>query len=206
MKWDTICSPIIYGGLGVRKLTVFNKALLEKWLWRFGREEMSLWCRAIVSKYGTLSSGWITRTTRFVHGCGLWRSISFGWSDFAQYIEFEVGIGDHIHFWDDIWCGNCPLKDVFPDLCLISSNRKANIVSFLTHQASGATLEWNVTFTQNFNDWKVERVASFIEFLHSHAHFKEGGDGLRWRSKGNGLFDIKYFYNALRDFHPMKFP
>jgi hypothetical protein len=24
--------------------------------------------------------------------------------------------------------------------------------------------------------------------------------------KGNGLFDIKSFYNALRDFHPMRFP
>jgi hypothetical protein len=55
-------------------------------------------------------------------------------------------------------------------------------------------------------DWEIEGVASFFDFLLSHTQFKEGGDGLRWRLKGNGLFDIKSFYNALRDFHPVRFP
>jgi hypothetical protein len=191
--------------LVVRKLDVFNKALLVKWLWRFG-PQLSLWRRAIALKYGTLSGGWITRSTQGAHGCGLWRSISSGWSDFVQYVEFEVGVGDHIRFWDDIWCGNRPLKDVFPDLYSISSNRQANIVAFLNHPASGSRPEWNVTFSRNFNDWEVEGVASFIEFIHSHTNFKVGGDGLWWRLKGNGLFDIKLFYNALRDFHPVNFP
>ena len=48
---DKICAPIANGGLGIRKLTTFNKALLGKWLWRFGKEEDRLWRRVVASKY-----------------------------------------------------------------------------------------------------------------------------------------------------------
>uniref|UniRef100_A0A2N9IZP3 Reverse transcriptase domain-containing protein n=1 Tax=Fagus sylvatica TaxID=28930 RepID=A0A2N9IZP3_FAGSY len=40
-------------GLGVRSLFWTNKALLGKWLWRFGLEEHHLWRRVIVAKFGT---------------------------------------------------------------------------------------------------------------------------------------------------------
>ena len=47
--------PIANGGLGVRKLTTFNKALLGKWLWRFGFRENRLWRRVIALKF---RKGW----------------------------------------------------------------------------------------------------------------------------------------------------
>ena len=50
--WDKVCAPIVNNGLGIRKLTTFNKALLGKWLWRFGKEEDRLWRRVVASKYG----------------------------------------------------------------------------------------------------------------------------------------------------------
>jgi hypothetical protein len=78
VNWDIVCSPIKYGGLGVKKLVVFNKALLGKWLWRFGIEESKLWRMVIATKYGVFSGGWFTNNPRGSHGCGLWRSISFG--------------------------------------------------------------------------------------------------------------------------------
>ena len=50
--WDKVCAPIANGGIGIRKLTTFNKALLGKWLWRFGKEENQLWRRVKASKFG----------------------------------------------------------------------------------------------------------------------------------------------------------
>jgi hypothetical protein len=57
-KLKTVCSPIARGGLGVKNLTPFNKALLGKWLWRFGNEQDYLWRQVIVSKYGIQRRGW----------------------------------------------------------------------------------------------------------------------------------------------------
>jgi hypothetical protein len=37
-KWAKLCSPIFEGGLGVRKLLMFNRALLGRWLWRYELE------------------------------------------------------------------------------------------------------------------------------------------------------------------------
>ena len=50
--WDKVCAPIANGGLGIRKLITFNKALLGKWLWRFGKEDDRLWRMVVALKYG----------------------------------------------------------------------------------------------------------------------------------------------------------
>uniref|UniRef100_A0A2N9I472 Reverse transcriptase domain-containing protein n=1 Tax=Fagus sylvatica TaxID=28930 RepID=A0A2N9I472_FAGSY len=153
VNWDTVCSPITYGGLGVRKIVPFNKALLGKWLWRFGVEETRLWRRAIATKYGVNEGGWSTRKIRGAHGCGLWRSISSIWADFVSFVDYEVGVGDRIRFWFDRWCGDRPLKDVFPDLFVCATNRNATVASLFLQSASGPRSTWNVTFVRNFNDW-----------------------------------------------------
>jgi hypothetical protein len=41
VSWSKICSPIYEGGLGIRNLQVFNKALVGKWLWRYANERVA---------------------------------------------------------------------------------------------------------------------------------------------------------------------
>ena len=38
------------GGLGIRDIGLFNKAMLGKWIWRFALGEDKLWCRVIKVK------------------------------------------------------------------------------------------------------------------------------------------------------------
>ena len=50
--WDKVCALMANGGLGIRKLPTFNKALLCKWLWCFGAEETRIWRRVVSMKFG----------------------------------------------------------------------------------------------------------------------------------------------------------
>jgi hypothetical protein len=80
--WDKVCVPKAKGGLGVRSLVLFNKALLGKWLWRFGLEENNLWRRVLVVKFGVELGGWRTNPIRGAHSCSLWKGILSGWEDY----------------------------------------------------------------------------------------------------------------------------
>uniref|UniRef100_A0A2N9FLS3 Reverse transcriptase domain-containing protein n=1 Tax=Fagus sylvatica TaxID=28930 RepID=A0A2N9FLS3_FAGSY len=78
VKWDTICSPIDKGGLGIRLLVPLNRALLGKWLWRFVVEGDRLWRRVVASRHGAVHGGWGTGQVRGSYGCGLWKGIMLG--------------------------------------------------------------------------------------------------------------------------------
>ena len=129
--WDKVCAPLENGGLGVRKLISFNKALLGKWLWRFGIEETRLWRRVVALKFGEEWGGWTSKLGRGVHGCGLWRSIRMGWEEFSKNIRFEVGVGDRVKLWTDQWCEDSPLQLTFPSVYGIASNKEASVASTL---------------------------------------------------------------------------
>ena len=122
--WDKICAPIANGGLGIRKITTFNEALLGKWLWRFGKEEDRLWRRVVVSKYGEDGGGWTSKLGRGAHGCGLWRGIRMGWEDFSKNCQFVVRLGNRVRYWQDGWYGDQPFQLAFPRLYGIALIRR----------------------------------------------------------------------------------
>ena len=113
MAWEKVCLLCQLGGLGIRKLTPFNQALLGKWLWRYDHETSHLWRRVIAMKYGEGKGGWCIRACSRAHGFGLWQSISEGWETFAKHFSFVVGDGSCILFWHDKWIGDVPLKTLY---------------------------------------------------------------------------------------------
>ena len=144
VKWDTVCSPISSGGLGIRNIRLFNEALLGKWLWRFGIEEDALWRQVIEMKYGCVWGGWYTRAVIGPYGVGLWKNISQGWPSFSRHILYGIGDGSRVKFWQDRWCGETSLAVRYPDLFRFCRNKDASVVELMI--STNGILFWDVRF------------------------------------------------------------
>lgn len=96
--WKTACSPKEEWGLGLQPIGLMDKALLRKWLWRFGVGNQRPWWSIISSKYGEDFVGWLIKKPTGPYVCGLWRGIFKGAGSFSKLTSFKVGKGDHASF------------------------------------------------------------------------------------------------------------
>ncbi|RVW38447.1 putative ribonuclease H protein [Vitis vinifera] len=99
VSWKVVCTDKKEGGLGIRSLATFNKALLGKWLWRFANENES-------------------------YGSKLSLAIRKGWENFRSHSRFIIGDGTRVKFWKDLWYGNQSLEEAFPMLFNLSVNKE----------------------------------------------------------------------------------
>jgi hypothetical protein len=59
------------------------------------------------------------------------------WQIFKSHIRFEPGQSSKICFWDDVWCGDSPLKVTFPGLFNIANCKEVSIADNV-ERANGA--------------------------------------------------------------------
>ncbi|RVW34431.1 DExH-box ATP-dependent RNA helicase DExH10 [Vitis vinifera] len=99
VKWDVVRSHKMKGGLGSRKFSILNMALLCQWSWCFAAERESFWKLIISRKYGEEGGGWISREVRESYGVGFWKEIRKEGVLMFKNVSFTVG--------DDAWVANC---------------------------------------------------------------------------------------------------
>lgn len=58
----------------MRSVKSHYKALLAKWLWRFGVERESLWRKVVVARFA-LCLDWDSKKVMGRYRCGIWKSI-----------------------------------------------------------------------------------------------------------------------------------
>lgn len=59
---------------------------------------------------------------------------------FSSGLSYEVGDGHRIKFWDDIWCGERPLKEVFLEIYLMSEDPSSYVI--LNMSLQGGEVVW----------------------------------------------------------------
>ena len=138
ISWDVVYRPKEFGGLGIGKTALRNRALLGKWLWRFPRESSGLWHQVISSIYGTHTNGWDANImVRWSHRCP-WKAIAQVFQDFSPYIRLVAGNKERIQFWEDLWWGDQPLSSQFAGLYKVISVRNITIFGILGNSYSSS--------------------------------------------------------------------
>ena len=116
----------------------------------------------VETKYQSTRGGWCSKEVGGPYGVGIWKCIR-GWAGFANHVRFEVGDGSKVLFWHDVWCGEQPLKNIFPELFTIACRKDVWVAE--TMQIHNGSIHWHVLFTRPVQDWEVEFFFSFFDQL-----------------------------------------
>lgn len=54
ISWKSVCKSKEEGGLDIKDVSNFNRALLSKWLWWFLKEDKAIWVGILQQRYGNL--------------------------------------------------------------------------------------------------------------------------------------------------------
>ena len=195
LKWATVCNPIASGSLGIRKVRLFNEALLGKWLWRFGMARAALWRQVIGGKYGCEWGGWCTRPVNGPYGVGLWKYISRGWPSFSRHILYDIRDGSRVKFWQDHWCGETSLAVRYPELFKVCQDNEISVAELM--KLDNGVLFCDVSFFRDVHARESEALAGFMDTIYGALVKGFGEDKMCWKLDREKGFLVKDYYTLL---------
>ena len=201
VKWEIVCLPKEKGGLGIKDIRTFNKALLGKWRWDMLQQNKELWSRILDSKYG----GWRSLVDgKRVNNESVW------WQDLMEVTHdqqlnnvlqdgttWRVGCGDKIRFWEDCSSGNGEsLILKYPRLYQISRQQQKLIEQVGSFKESA--WEWNLSWRRPLFDNEVASTVGFMEDISQIVLQQHTTDCRMWKPEPNGYYSTRSAYNLLQ--------
>ncbi|GMI83350.1 hypothetical protein like AT4G29090 [Hibiscus trionum] len=195
VKWNQLCSPKEVGGLGLFNLRVKNRALLNKWMWRFGSEKQDLWRRVIVEKYNMDECMMVPNITPSRITSWVWRNISSPVlnpnDSFVSNLRWVLGDGESIRFWSDHWTEVKSLKDAFLRIFRLASNPSGFVCEY------GIKVDnqwrWTITLRRVLFEWEKSVWEEFLEVLSRASKCSNDTDQLKWCGTSTGIYRSREF-------------
>ncbi|XP_024963821.1 uncharacterized protein LOC112504083 [Cynara cardunculus var. scolymus] len=106
LSWEVVCRPLQSGGLAIRRVTTWNRALLAKHVWDIVRHRDSLWVRWVYRHNLRSSHFWLVRKNS---NCSwVFRKLLDLRLNLRWYLVSQIGDGKDINAWEDTWlpCGH----------------------------------------------------------------------------------------------------
>ena len=181
MKWDKLCTPKAYGGMGFRDLRAFNLVLLAKQGWRLQQNSNSLFYWVFKRKYFPDSS--FVNAHKGRNPSYVWRSILATQPIIMQGMRWQVGNGQSICVWKDKWLPTQPTYQVISPRTLLPENVKADFLIDAEHGCWIANL-----VRELFINFEAETILSIPLSISMPL------DRLVWSATSNGKFTVKSAY------------
>ncbi|XP_039002867.1 uncharacterized protein LOC120129436 [Hibiscus syriacus] len=190
-----MCGPKLHGGLSFFDVNLRNRALLNKWIWRFSLDEESLWKNVVAAKYNYVQDSIIPNDANVRKFSWIWCSIinpaeSCG-IVFLSEVKCVMGNGSKIDFWSDNWTELVSLKASFPRLFRIA-NKKAGKISEFGHWVNGVW-EWEIELRRHLFEWEKALWSDFMLVLNRAVSAAPCDDKLRWIGSADGSYNAKSF-------------
>ncbi|GKV08691.1 hypothetical protein SLEP1_g20289 [Rubroshorea leprosula] len=183
--------------------SLFNVALMGKWLGRLANMEEGLWKSLIVGKYGVKEGHWLEWVRDGKNIRSLWwrdvRSLKakegvnarWLWEDF----RLEIGEGKGVSFWWDVWCGEECLANKFPKLYSLSIRKEKECHEM--GSADQGTWKWNLTWRRNLFEWGDEATRELKRMTEDVKITPGRSNRWEWIHSKGGQYSTKIAYQML---------
>ncbi|KAJ0805245.1 putative reverse transcriptase zinc-binding domain-containing protein [Helianthus annuus] len=194
VKWDKLTRAKEKGGLGIGRIKEFNHAMLVKWWWRIREFPEQLWARVICSIHKTKSNSKIIPVNKSIPGS--WKDISTmdevlakGGIGIADKLKVSIGDGSKIRFWKDVWVGQAPFRDRFPDIFRLAKNKDGLVSECIAERAIRSQWRWEwVRDPSTATEWL--QTGSIMALL-QHVAVSDSCDRWVFESEEDSIFSVK---------------
>ena len=186
-RWDLIYHPKDQGGLGIIDLEIQNKCLLSKWLFKLFNED-GIWQSLLRKKY--LGSKTLSQVSAKPTDSHFWKGLLNVKHTFLSYTSYNIKDGSQISFWEDVWRGNRPFSERFPNLYHVVFNKHDTVEQVVS------TNPLNLSFRRTLGGVKLTEYINLVAYLRDF-NLADERDTISWKLHNNGQFSVRSMYQKL---------
>lgn len=188
LKWQALCRPKDYGGLGFIDTRLMNIALLGKWIVKLESNSKDMSCVVLRKKY--LKDGNSFFNSSAVGGGQFWKGLHACKPWLQRFVEKDVGDGNHTFFWEDVWLGHTPLKVQYPDLFTVSLQCKKTVRQVWDRG------KWELKFRRQLSEKDQSDRQELMERIRMY-EINSNWDRIVWPYGKKGEYSARSMYRLL---------